>query len=70
MSDSTKRLNEIEMTLAHQDKVIADLSDVINDQWKEIEALKRKLLETNNKIDELESNTGAGDQANVKPPHW
>jgi len=67
---SDERLNDIETTLAHQDKTIADLSDVINDQWKQIEALKRKLLETNNKIDELESNAGANDQANVKPPHW
>jgi len=69
MSD-TDRLNDIEMTLAHQDKVIADLSEVVNDQWKVIESLKRKLTETNNKIDELETNSNTGDQANVKPPHW
>ena len=68
MSDD--RLQDIETTLAHQDKVISDLSDVINDQWKVIESLKRKLNETNNKIDELETNSGANDQANVKPPHW
>ena len=68
MSDD--RLQDIETTLAHQDKVIADLSDVINDQWKVIESLKRKLLETNNKVDELENNAGGNDQANVKPPHW
>jgi SlyX protein len=64
------RLTEIETTLAHQDKVIADLSDVMNDQWKEIQSLKRKISETNNKIDELESNSGASDESNVKPPHW
>lgn len=69
MSDEN-RLNDIEIALAHQDKVISDLSDVINDQWREIELLKRKLKETNNKIEELESSSGALDQANVKPPHW
>ncbi len=67
---SDKKLMEIETTLAHQEKTIADLSDVINDQWKEIEALKRQLKMTNNKIEELESSAGQQDQSNVKPPHW
>lgn len=65
-----KRIDEIEITLAHQDKTIADLSDVINDQWKMIESLKRQLTKTNNKIEELENSSVQGDQANVKPPHW
>jgi SlyX protein len=69
MSD-TDRLTDIEMTLAHQEKVIADLSDVINAQWKEIESLKRQITKANTKIEELEQNTGQADQANVKPPHW
>lgn len=66
---SEERLTDIETTLAHQDKIINDLSDVINDQWKEIESLKRKLIETNNKIEELETSSN-GNEANVKPPHW
>ena len=68
---SEDRFQDIEMTLAHQDKVIADLSEVMNDQWKEIESLKRQLTKANNKIEELENNAGGSDdQANVKPPHW
>jgi len=66
----SERLDNIEMTLAHQDKTIAELSDVINDQWKEIASLKRKLSETNNKIDELENSSTGNDEANVRPPHW
>ncbi len=69
MSDSEK-IQDLEIAMAHQDKVINELSDVMNAQWKEIESLKRKLMETNNKIDELESNSGGDDQSNVKPPHW
>ncbi len=64
------KITNIEMTLAHQDKVIAELSDVINDQWREIEALKRQLNKTNSKIEELESSANGQDDANVKPPHW
>jgi SlyX protein len=67
---SDEKLMEIETTLAHQEKTIADLSDVMNDQWKEIEALKRQLKMANTKIEELESNVGGDDQSNVKPPHW
>ncbi len=67
---SEDRLNDIETALAHQDKTIADLSDVINDQWKEIELLKRKLSETNDKIQDIENLGGDNNQANVKPPHW
>ncbi len=67
---SDEKLMEIETTLAHQEKTISDLSDVMNDQWKEIEALKRQLKMANNKIKELESYVGGDDQSNVKPPHW
>jgi SlyX protein len=67
---SENRLNDIETALAHQDKIIADLSDIINDQWKEIESLKRKLSETNDKIQDIENLGGDNNQANVKPPHW
>lgn len=67
---SDEKLMEIETTLAHQEKTISDISDVMNDQWKEIEALKRQLKMANNKIEELESNVGGDDQSNVKPPHW
>jgi SlyX protein len=67
---SENRLNDIETALAHQDNIIADLSDIINDQWKEIESLKRKLSETNDKIQDIENLGGDNNQANVKPPHW
>lgn len=66
MSDT---LEDIQTTLAFQEKTIADLSDMVNAQWDEIEKLKRKLNETENKIAELETHQG-GDEANVKPPHW
>lgn len=65
-----EKITDIEMALAHQEKTIADLSDVMNEQWKEIEALKRQLKKANTKIEELETNIGNEDQANVKPPHW
>jgi SlyX protein len=63
-------LTDIETTLAFHDKTINDLSDVLNQQWAEIEKLKRQLKMANNKIEELESSAGQSDESNVKPPHW
>ena len=64
-----QKIIDIEMTLAHQEKVISELSDVINEQWKEIDRLKAELKKTNTKIDDLELGSTT-DEANVKPPHW
>jgi uncharacterized coiled-coil protein SlyX len=63
-------IEDIQTTLAFQEKKIADLSDVVNEQWAEIEKLKRQLNRAENKIAELETHNGDGDAANVKPPHW
>ncbi len=41
--DTEDRVNELEMALAHQDQTITDLSEMINQQWKEIEKLRREL---------------------------
>ena len=64
------KITDLEMAITHQDKAIADLSDIVNAQWKEIESLKRQLKKANDKIDELDSSVDQGDRANVKPPHW
>lgn len=62
-----EKLTEIEMTLAHQEQTIQELSDIVTSQWKEIETLKRRLDKTLAKIEQLEE----GDTpANQKPPHY
>jgi len=67
---SSDTLLDIQTTLAFHEKQIAELSDVIHDQWAQIEKLKRKLSDAENKIADLETGSSATDQANVKPPHW
>lgn len=66
----TEKVIAIETALAHQEKVMAELSDVIHSQWSEIEALKKQLIKANTKLADLESNLSSDDKANVKPPHW
>lgn len=63
-----EKIKYIEMTLAHQEQTITELSDVITEQWKEIELLKRRLDKTLAKIEQLEH--GEEIAADKKPPHY
>jgi SlyX protein len=45
LSDASSRLDTLEMRIAHQDKTIADMNDVITAQWRTIDALQRHVME-------------------------
>lgn len=72
------RIDAIEIALAHQDQQIAELTEVINRQWQEIETLKRLLMKAEAKISSIASDGGdphAGLStteiaAMEKPPHY
>lgn len=73
-----EKINDIETALMHQDRQIQDLNDMVNAQWKEIDALKNRLDLALGKISSLES--AIPDQnrdlsvaeiaALEKPPHY
>ena len=65
---SNKKLEDIEITLTHQEQQIAELNDIITDQWKQIEFLNIRLNKVLSKIDLLEN--GGGDVKVDKPPHY
>lgn len=71
-----ERITRIEMNLAHQERQIHDLSEMIVRQWQQIELLNRKLemaqdklsaIETSEKTDPLSVSEMA---ALEKPPHY
>ncbi|MBO6826702.1 MAG: SlyX family protein [Sneathiella sp.] len=66
---SEERLTKLEMTIAEQEATIQDLSDVVNQQWLEIEKLQNKLKVTHSRIVSLEENLPA-DTHVEKPPHY
>ncbi len=67
MNSTESRLDEIEMRLAHQEKTIAELNEVITAQWKKTEALERQLRRMDAEMQTLDSSDAP---ANQKPPHY
>ncbi|MEP6827664.1 MAG: SlyX family protein [Aestuariivirga sp.] len=63
---SETRLDEIETRLAHQEKTISDLNDVVLGQWRRIEALERQLSRMNEEMQNMDSGALPVD----KPPHY
>ncbi|MGY6707128.1 MAG: SlyX family protein [Rhizobiaceae bacterium] len=63
------RLTQLEMLTAEQDRTIEELSGQIAEQWKEIEALRKKLDVLARRFVELEANA-APEIPVTRPPHW
>ncbi len=79
MSDD-ETLQRIETLLAHHERQIQDLSDIIAAQSKEILFLKARLQKTNEKLADIEASSGDSAQKEGlsvteqaladKPPHY
>lgn len=71
MTDSailSARIAALEMSKMHQDRTIEELSDALAAQWKEIEALTRKVARLS---EQLEEAAGAGGgEVEPPPPHY
>ena len=50
----TGRIEAIEIRLAHQDKMISDLNDVITAQWRKIDLLELQLGRLREELQTLE----------------
>ncbi len=66
---SETRITELEMIVADQARTIEDLSSMIAEQWKVIDAMRKKLDEMSERFHAVEE-TALGRPENVKPPHW
>ncbi len=67
LENMDERFSDMEMRLSHQEKTIAELSDVIAAQWKKIDALERQLRRLSEEMQEME---GAEAHTQQKPPHY
>ncbi len=69
MSTTEERITGLEVLAAEQERTIAELSQQLTEQWKTIEALRRKLDALTDRFLALEEQT-APDVPVTKPPHW
>lgn len=67
MSDEIEdRLTVLEMAVTHHEQTIHELSDVITEQWTQIENLKREL----GRLDETKADVEPEEDATRRPPHY
>ncbi len=66
----SKRLSDIEQTITHQDQQIQDLSDMVSQQWKEIDQLKKHLSHATERLKNLENPSEDATISSEKPPHY
>ena len=69
MSDDAhaSRLDALEMRIAHQDRMMADLNEVITAQWRKIEFLERQFARLR---EEVQTADGPRDGVEPPPPHY
>ena len=63
-----KRVETLEMHIAHQDKALEDMNAVILSQREEIDRLTRRLNKMMGRLSDLEEFMPAPESK--KPPHW
>ena len=66
-SDDSSRLDALEMRIAHQDKTIAEMNDVITSQWRTIDTLQRHVAELR---EEFRDVAPARTNPEPPPPHY
>lgn len=66
--DLEARLETLETTVAHQERIIEDLNATITVQWQEIDGLKRRLARLDEELREIEAGLPA--LPSQRPPHY
>jgi SlyX protein len=68
-ADDPERLTRLEILVTEHEKTVEELSSQIAEQWKVIEAMRRKLDALTHRFLVLEEQT-APDVPATKPPHY
>ncbi|WP_075290873.1 SlyX family protein [Pararhizobium arenae] len=69
MADQDARITNLEETVAHQAKVIEELSDQLTEQWKVVEQTRAKLDRLTERFLNLEEQSLEA-PAITRPPHY
>ena len=69
MADQEDRITRLEETVAHQSRVIEELSEQLTEQWKVVEQARTKLDRLTERFLSLEEQSLEA-PAITKPPHY
>lgn len=65
-----ERLTGIEIALAHAERTVEELSELVREQAGRIVRLERQVAALAARLGALEEGTGATPAADSRPPHW
>jgi SlyX protein len=66
--EANGRMADLERRIAEQDKVIADLNEMVVAQWRKIDSLERRLGELRDEFDSAA--LARPDASEPPPPHY
>lgn len=66
-SETSSRLDALEATVAHQEKMLGELNEVVTSQWRKIDMLQRLVLQLR---EEIQNVTPQRDAPEPPPPHY
>jgi SlyX protein len=69
MTDAEARITELEIALAHQERMAEDLSEVLREQADRLARAERQLARAFERLAALEAG-GPPPPADSRPPHW
>lgn len=70
MSPSDDRVTVIEIALAHQQRAVEEMSDLIRQQAEQIDRLTRTLELVVRHLTTAPADESGPPEADVPPPHW
>jgi SlyX protein len=66
MADLADRIDDLETRVAHQEKTIGELNDVITAQWRKMEAIEFQLRRLGEEMQTMDGGTAV----DRPPPHY
>lgn len=66
----SERIDTLEARLAHREREIEDLNELVARQWQAIDDLTRRLGALGGRVQAVEERTDAPEGAEPPPPHY
>ena len=69
-ADHSARIEQLEVRIAYQDRVIEELNATVTDQWKQIDQLAKQIARMSDRLKSVEDTAPASDGPEPAPPHY